>query len=191
MTIRTFGRKRPKAVWGFVVVVRTLIAAPLVCAQTVVLEPARALYAAAAYDDALVALDTLRAAARPEDVGRIEYYRALCLLALGRSTDAEAAIETAITADPLAQPSEADMSPRVRAAFREVRQRMLPAIIRQKYEDARSAFMQKDLSAPDKFREVVALLDEPDAQMLPDQETLAQLRELAAGYLALTVQRQP
>src|SRR5438046_7644269 len=95
---------------AFIVAARTLAAAPPACAQTIVLEPARALYAAAAYDDALVALDNLRVSARREDVGRIEYYRALCLLALGRNIDAEAAIETAVTFEPFAQPSEADTS---------------------------------------------------------------------------------
>src|SRR5213593_4692964 len=155
MMIRTVERERRKAVWSMRRWLKStciacgmtagmLAAVPDIHAQSTTLEPARALYVAAEYDDALVALDNLRASARREEIGRIEYYRALCLLALGRSTDAEAAIETAVTAEPFAQPSEADTAPRIRTAFREVRRRMLPAIIRQKYDDARAAFVQKD-----------------------------------------------
>jgi hypothetical protein len=175
---------------ALIVAARTLTAAPPACAQTIVLEPARALYAAAAYDDALVALDTLRVSASPEDVGRIEYNRALCLLALGRSTDAEAAIETAVTAEPFAQPSDADTSPHVRAAFREVRRRVLPAIIERRYAEAKAAFDRKDPAAADRFKEVVALIDEPDIQDVAAQPALAQMRALAADYLALSVQRR-
>src|SRR4029077_8672443 len=77
-------------------------------AQSNALDPALALYAAAAYDDALNALNDLRASARAQDTARIEYCGALCLLAVGRTTDAEAAIEKAVSAAPLAQPSEAE-----------------------------------------------------------------------------------
>ena len=103
--------------------------------QSNALDPALALYAAAAYDDALNALDQLRTSARAQDTARIEYYRALCLLAIGRTTDAETAIEQAVSAEPFAQPSEADASPHVRAQFREVRRRVLPNVIERRFAD--------------------------------------------------------
>src|SRR5207247_1639951 len=60
---------------------------------------ARDLYTAAAYEDALALLDRLRASAhRADDSRYIEQYRAFCLLALGRTTDAERAIEAVVTA---------------------------------------------------------------------------------------------
>jgi tetratricopeptide (TPR) repeat protein len=167
----------------------TLSAVPAF-SQSNTLDPALALYAAAAYDDALNALDELRTSARAQDTARIEYYRALCLLAVGRTNDAEAAIEKAVSAEPFAQPSEADASPHVRAQFREVRRRVLPAIVERRYADAKAAFDRKDLAAAQKFREVVALIDEPDIQDVATQPTLTQMRALAADYLALSVQRR-
>src|SRR5437867_2033845 len=127
-----------------VVTAGALTAAP-VFAQSTPIESARALYVAAEYEDALTALNHLHAE-RGEDIGRIEYYRALCLLALGRDTDADAAIEAAVTADPFAQPSDAEASPRVRSAFREIRRRLLPSIIERRYADAKAAFVKKDVS---------------------------------------------
>src|SRR4051812_26747317 len=62
---------------------------------------ARDLYAAAAYDEALERLNDLRLSKHPSDEDRIiEQYRALCLFALGRATDAERAIEAMVVAAP-------------------------------------------------------------------------------------------
>src|SRR5204862_4705323 len=102
---------------------------------------ARDLYTAAAYEDALALLNRLRASAhRADDSRYIEQYRAFCLLALGRTTDAERAIEAVVTAAPQYRPSESDASPRVRLAFRDVRRRMLPDIIQQRYAEAKGAY---------------------------------------------------
>ena len=58
----------------------------------------------------------------------IEQYRSLCLLALGRGSEAESAIAAVVTADPAYLPGDAEASPRVRAAFSDVRRRLLPDI---------------------------------------------------------------
>ena len=92
------------------------------------LTAARDLYASARYDEALAVLNGLPSDAVASDRKSIEQYRSLCLLALGRGTEAESAIAAVVTADPLFMPGEADASPRVRAAFSEVRQRLLPQI---------------------------------------------------------------
>src|SRR5258707_9479103 len=98
------------------------------------LAAARDLYAAAEYEDALALLNQLRPGDHAPDERRtIEQYRAYCLLALGRSVDAEQAIAAVVTATPLYKPSGADASPRVRSAFSDVRRRMLPSIIQEKY----------------------------------------------------------
>src|SRR3982751_6842660 len=90
---------------------------------------ARELYASARYDEALAALNDLRPSeATPGDRRSIDQSRSLCLLALGRGTEAEGAIAAVVTADPSYQPSETEASPRVRAAFSEVRRRLLPGI---------------------------------------------------------------
>src|SRR2546425_7065430 len=91
------------------------------------LSAARDLYASAAYEDALAVLSRLPEACRPADEARaISQYRAFCLLALGRSVEAERAIETIISRDPTFRPLANDVSPRVRAAFTDVRRRILP-----------------------------------------------------------------
>lgn len=189
MTIPSVGCERRKAVWACIVGAAMLMTVPTF-AQSTGLESARALYAAAAYDDALAALNSLSTSNPREDVGRIEFYRALCLLAVGRSFEADAAIEMAVNAMPFAQPSATETSPHVRAAFREVRRRVLPALIDRRYADAKAAFDRKDGTAAERFREVVALIDEPDIQDVATKPALAETRALAADYLTLCVHRQ-
>jgi hypothetical protein len=182
------GCDRRKAVWGCIAFA-VMIAAP-VFAQSDPVESAHGLYTSAAYDDALRLLDGLRPSAERSTLGRIEYYRALCLLALGRPTDADTAIEAAVDAMPFAQPSASDTSPRVRAAFRDVRRRVLPTIIEHRFADAKAAFDRKDTAAAERFREVLALIDEPDIQDVAGQSELAQIRALAADYFVLSSQRK-
>ena len=89
------------------------------------LSAARDLYASARYDEALAVLNGMRLDDAATERKSVEQYRSLCLLALGRGSEAEAAIAAVVKADPLFQPSESDASPRVRSAFSEVRQRLL------------------------------------------------------------------
>jgi TonB family protein len=147
---------------------------------------ARDLYASARYDEALAVLNDLR----PTDPGSavadrksIEQYRSLCLLALGRGTEAESAIAAVVTADPSYQPGEVEASPRVRAAFSDVRRKLLPEIASNRYTEAKVLFDRKDYrTAAQHFRQVVALLDDPDmGGKLPD------LRTLVTGFLDLSV----
>src|SRR5204862_4375680 len=109
---------------------------------------ARDLYRAAEYEDALGRLDSLRRSAHSGDDSRfIEEYRAFCLLALGRTAEAQRAMEAVVVAAPSFRPSDADESPRVNSAFREVRGRMLPGIIQQRYGQAKAAFDRHDAAA--------------------------------------------
>ena len=147
---------------------------------------ARDLYASARYDEALAVLNDLRpaeAAAPGADRRAIEQYRSLCLLALGRGPEAESAIAAVVTADPSYQPGDAEASPRVRAAFSDVRKRLLPDIASARYADAKSAFDRKDYPvAARQFRDVLSLLEDPDmGGRLPD------LRTLSTGFLDLSV----
>ena len=156
---------------------------------------ARDLYRAAAYDDALVRLDGLRRSAHLADDGRmIEQYRAFCLLALGRTDEADRAIEAVVTAAPTFRPSETDESPRVRSAFSDVRQRMLPGIIQQHYALAKAAFDRHDSpSARAGFQQVLDLLADPDIASVSNRPPLSELRTLAVGFrdLSTTVARSP
>lgn len=152
--------------------------------------PARDLYASARYDEALAVLDDLRpadAASAVSDRKSIEQYRSLCLLALGRGTEAESAIAAVVTADPAYLPGEVEASPRVRAAFSDVRRRLLPDIASSRYGEAKVLFDRKEYAAAaTQFRQVVRLLDDPDmGGKLPD------LRTLVTGFLDLSVAATP
>ena len=145
------------------------------------LSSARDLYASARYDEALAVLNGMRPA-ESTDRRTVEQYRSLCLLALGRGAEAEGAIAAVVTADPLYQPSETDASPRVRAAFTEVRQRLLPELVSSRYTDAKASFDRKDFAlAEQQFRHVMSLLEDP--QMAG---RLMDLRTLVAGFLDLS-----
>jgi TonB family protein len=147
------------------------------------LTAARDLYASARYDEALAVLSGLPSDVVATDRKSIEQYRSLCLLALGRSSEAESAIAAAITADPLFMPGESDASPRVRAAFSDVRQRLLPQIASTRYAAAKAAYDRKEYSsAESQFRSLLALLDDPQMN-----GRLADLRTLANGFLDLAV----
>jgi protein TonB len=147
------------------------------------LSSARELYASARYDEALATLDGLREAAITTTLDRraIEQYRSLCLLALGRSVEADAAIAAVVRTDPFYQPGDADASPRVRAAFQEVRRRLLPEIASDRYTAAKATWDRKDYpEAADLFRQVLTLIDDPDMR-----GHMRDLRTIAAGFLEL------
>lgn len=146
------------------------------------LTAARDLYASARYDEALAVLNGLRPGdGLAIDRKSIEQYRSLCLLALGRGPEAESAIAAVVTADPLFQPGETEASPRVRAAFSDVRQRLLPDIATSRYAAAKAAYDRKEfVEAEQEFKELVALLDDPQMG-----GRLKDLRVLAGGFLAL------
>jgi TonB family protein len=164
-----------------------LLGASAAVAQVDTLTGARELYASAAYEDALAVLDRLKVSGAPSDLRAVDQYRAFCLLALGRRTEAEQAIAAVVEAAPQYEPGEAEVSPRVRTAFAEVRRRMLPAIVQQRYAEAKSSFDRKDhASAAALFRETLALLDDPALESARDP-ALADLRTLAGGFMELSV----
>jgi TonB family protein len=150
---------------------------------------ARALYAAAEYEDALAALDRLQQTAdRSQDERKtIAQYRAYCLLALGRAADAEEAIAVVITATPLYVPPESEVSPRVRNAFRDVRRRILPVIIQERYRGAKEAFDEKRfMEAARGFDDVIEAIGDPDAAQFFKEPPLSDLRGLAEGFRDLS-----
>jgi hypothetical protein len=148
------------------------------------LDPVRLLYASAEYEEALTTLGRLRTDAAPDETTEIDRYRALCLIALGRSAEADKAIEAIVKSDPLYQPAPADASPRVRAAFDDVRRRLVPGIVRSSYAEAKAAYDRKEFEdAAQQLERTLQVLDDPDAGTHPD---LADLRVLIAGFLDLS-----
>jgi TonB family protein len=156
------------------------------------LSAARELYASAAYEEALAALNRVRAAGAPaSDAFAVEQYRAFCLLALGRGAEAQSSIEALVVADPLYQPSS-EVSPRVRTAFSEVRRRLLPSIIPQQYAKAKAAFDKKDyVAAAAGFGQVLRVMADPEVVQLAGQPPLSDLRTLATGFQELSTKAIP
>jgi len=156
------------------------------------LSAARELYASAAYEEALAALNRVRAAGAPaSDAFAVEQYRAFCLLALGRGAEAQSSIEALVVADPLYQPSS-EVSPRVRTAFSEVRRRLLPSIIPQQYAKAKAAFDRKDyVAAAAGFGQVLKVMADPEVVQLAGQPPLSDLRTLATGFQELSTKAIP
>jgi hypothetical protein len=141
------------------------------------------MYASAAYEEALTAIGHLKSNADLAGVVEIDRYRALCLIALGRSAEADQAIEAAVMLDPLYQPAADDASPRVRAAFDAVRQRVLPTVVRSLYASAKAAFDRKAFAeAAADLDKIVRVIDSFEG----NQPELGDLRTLASGFLDLS-----
>ena len=159
------------------------------------LAAARTLYASAEYGGALDMLNGLLSQNPPAtDRQAIELYRALCLVAVGNSTEASRIIEGMITEDPLYRPASDDVPPRLRSAFTDARRRLLPAIVQQAYVGAKGAFDRKDYAAAVAgFTQVLAGLSDPDIESASAQPPLSDLRMLATGFhdLALKAAAPP
>ena len=164
-------------------VLAMLLAATLLTTGEDSLAAARDLYASAAYEDALAVLNRLPQSNQPLEVTRaVEQYRALCLLALGRTAEAERAIEAVIAGDPSFRPA-ADVSPRVRATFTDVRRRVLPAMIQQTYTSAKGAFDRREFAeAASTFTRTLVMMTDPDVEAVAAKPPLSDLRTLASGF---------
>lgn len=148
------------------------------------LASARDLYTSAEYENALAMLDRLKQTEHGADQERtIQQYRAFCLLALGRNTDAEQAIEAVVAAQPTYQPTTAEVSPRIRSLFTDVRRRVLPTIIQQQYAIAKAAYDRKDYAeASRRFNQMLTVMADPDVAGPASRPPLSDLRVLAAGF---------
>src|SRR5262245_42565737 len=152
------------------------------------LEAARQLYASAEYTSALTMLNALATGDSPREERRtIALYRTLCLLAVGRGQEANSAIESMVSADPLFRPDADDIPPRMRTAIAEARKRMLPGILQAKYKESKAAFDKQDFTqAASGFREMLDGLSDPDMSLAASQSPLADLKTLAIGFYELS-----
>jgi TonB family protein len=144
------------------------------------LNAAKRLYASGNYEDALNRLSGAVSETTPDGFG---VYRALCLLALGRSDDARRTLGDLVARRPLLQLTENDVSPQVIAMFREVRQQRLPAIAKDLYASAKTAYDSKDYTAAlAQFKDLVALAGDAD---MPQDAATSDLKMLGDGFLKL------
>jgi TonB family protein len=177
---------RPGRSWRAAFVLGSLLLSAAAAAAEDGLEAARRLYAAAAYEDALKTLEGLQAPT--PDVGTrvaVQEQRLLCLVALGRPGDAEQAMTAIVQADPLYVPDAASAPPRVRAAFRVVRARLVPGIAKEEYERARRAYEAGDyVAASAGFVRVLSIVEQSDGATA--DPVLRDMSVLAAGFKTLS-----
>ena len=150
------------------------------------LSQAKALYDSADYDTALNVLDAIKVEGTPADARDRVLYRALCLLALGRQADAEAAAAQLVDADPVFSPG-ADLSPRLRTLLEEVRTRALPALIQKHYLAGKDLYDRADY--PGAVRELSLTIELLDRAGGGDPTERNDLKTLAVGFRDLAKQR--
>ena len=151
------------------------------------LADAKALYAAASFEDALAALGRLDAlgGAAPAALE----YKALCLLALGRTAEAQTVTAALISGTPTYMPADKDLSPRYVMLFTETRRQLLPTIAKRLFAEARDHFHAKNQTqALGEFEVVLALAADPVWKDLPEA---GDLRTLAAGFVDLAGSARP
>jgi hypothetical protein len=150
------------------------------------LSAARDLYASAAYEDALTTLTRLHeGGGAGVSAEQVEQYRAFCLFALGRTAEAQSVAEGLIARNPLLQLDD-DASPRIAAMFGDVRKKLLPGLVRERYKTARGAIERKEFAAAEpQLAYLERMLDEAEKIGAAD-ETLADLRVLVGGFMDLT-----
>ena len=169
----------------FIVVV--LLSAPWLSAAAAAqndLGEAKAKYEEAAYEDALTTL-TKASVSTTADRVQLEQYRALCLIALGRISEAERAVAALVDADPTYVPPSSVASPRVLAMIAEIRRKELPGVARRVLDSGRAAYEAKDIPrAQRQFDLLLKLLDDPIMEGRPEREDLL---AVARGFSTLLV----
>ena len=140
------------------------------------LTKAKALYDAAAYEEALTVLASVH-------VPEAQQYKALCMLALGRAQDASGAVELLVKAAPTFEPSAEDVPPRFVTLVSDAKKRLLPAIARRAFNEGRDQFKSGDREqALKNFDLVLTLASSAGFKETTDAEDL---RTLASGFIEL------
>ena len=167
-----------------IVVMAVSTAAPAAAQDAIA--AAKELYASAAYEEALTALRTARDTGTGDVPRQADEYMAFCLLALGRSAEAEVAAESAIRRNPLASIDAKDASPRIEALFTQVRKRILPSLIRDGYRMARDTMNQGDSAkSMQQLADVRLMLDAAKTAGVWD-DALGDIAVLVDGFLELS-----
>lgn len=182
-------RRRLAIAW--VLCALATVAPPSVEAQAQArMATAKGLYADADYDGALAELAAVASSGDASAVTyEVHHYRALCLVALGRTEEAERAMAATVEANPAFVPAASDVSPRVAGLFNEVRDRLLPQLARKRLAEARGVARDGEpgraLAAIDA---AMALLNDDALASRADLDDLrlaaGTMRELAVAQVA-------
>src|SRR5436190_1652880 len=165
----------------FAVMALGLLGARVIAAEGT-LDDAKKLYAAASFESALVVLEEVN---RGDDATQRDVleYRALCLIALGRVGEAQAAVDALVAKSPAFLPTGDDISPRFVALLNDSRSRLLPDITKRLFNTAREQFRARNNSvAREQFEEVVRFADD---EAWAGSSEAVDFRTLASGFLEL------
>jgi TonB family protein len=166
---------------GLGFVIASALTAPGLSAQDI-MQSVKDLYASAAYEDALSAVGKIDTSATANLDA--EQYRVFCLVALGRMDEADQAVEALLMAHPEYRPDAAQASPRIQSLFTQVRRRVGPALVKRMYQQGRAAMERKDRDeAVAQFEAMLRVANDADVRT---DTTVAELRELGAGFLELS-----
>jgi len=144
----------------------------------------RQLYSAASFEEALARLSRAKLTEPLQDQG--DTYKALCLLALGRSAEAERVIEQLLRRNPAYLPDEADVSPKLVQVFRAVRTRVLPETARGLYNAARASYDKGNFEQASKqMGELLTVIGNTN------DGSLADLKLLGEGFQKLANAAKP
>jgi TonB family protein len=145
------------------------------------LDEAKKLYAAASFESALALIEELDGKDRTSQ--DVLEYKALCLIALGRSGEAQVVIDALVSEAPAFLPTGEDISPRFVALLNDARRRLLPEITKRLFNAGREQFRAKNnTAAREQFDEVMRLADD---KVWSDSGEATDLRTLASGFLEL------
>jgi TonB family protein len=162
--------------WGSFLCGSALLCAAAIASAQEPLTKAKALYDAAAYEEALTLLASVQ-------VPEAQQYKALCMLALGRAQDATGAVELLITTSPTFEPSAEEVPPRFVTLVSEAKRKLLPGIARRTFSEGRDQFRTGDREAAlKKFDLVMTLASSPIFKETSEAEDL---RTLASGFIEL------
>ena len=173
-------RLRWSSAWGLPIAA-VLCLAPNAAAQEP-LAKAKALYDSAAYEDALTILT-------PVEAPEAQQYKALCLLALGRSKDAVGAVERLVTAEPTFEPSAQDVPPRFVALVSDAKRRLLPSLARRAFNEGRDQF--KNGSREDALKSFDLVMTLTSDALFKQSSDAEDLRTLASGFIELAKATAP
>jgi hypothetical protein len=174
-----------------ILLIAVLMTAESAAAQDT-LSTARDLYTSAAYEDALAVLNRLEPNVKASERLVVHQYKAFCLVALRRTTEADQAIEAVLFEEPSYSPGVADASPRILSAFESGRQRVLPTIMQRKYAHAKARFDKQEFAgALAEFDQVLKVLNSPEVADAASRPPLSDLRALATGFRDLSARAIP
>jgi hypothetical protein len=183
--VRTYRLQRLSSIAILAMTCTAAIPAPAIAQDTI--DQVKVLYASAAYEDALMMATRLEAAGRRPEYAQ---YRVFCLVALGRTAEAEKVIAAVVSTDPSFVPDAKDTSPRIRDMFVRTRRVLVPEIAHRLYQEARESMERRDTAtAARKFETVIALIDGASRERpagVEEEPLLSELRLLASGFLELS-----